>query len=441
MFESTFYHKCVRIAGPIHYYGALSVSCATPISFQEGSVYMSQFRFASRAYSRLPTTLRLVLSAILGFSFAIPGHAQSAPDKSAAPAPDVIVFTNGDQLTGKLLREISGSVTFHSDIAGDVTVTWDKIKSIHTAQQFAVVEQGQHVTRKTANADIAHGSLQVENDQVTVGPPAGATTKEIPVKNTQYVIDQDTFNKEVRSNPGFFSGWNGAITAGAALVEATQNSRSFTGSAALVRAIPSVTWLDPRNRTLFDFSGAYGSITQPGTAGTKTNIIHFDAEHDWYVSPRFYFLVDTAFDHNYSQGMNLQELYGAGAGYTLIKNPKEELDLKFDIHFERQAYFVTPGIVPPPPLTPSKNLVGADFGDNYMLKLPHGLVLNQTAVITPAFNQTNAYSALATAGLTFPVYKRFGFTVGTLDDFLNDPAAGSKKNSFQFTAGVTYTLK
>jgi hypothetical protein len=322
-----------------------------------------------------------------------------------------------------------------------VTVTWDKIKSIHTAQQFAVVEQGQHVTRKTANADIAHGSLQVENDQVTVGPPAGATTKEIPVKNTQYVIDQDTFNKEVRSNPGFFSGWNGAITAGAALVEATQNSRSFTGSAALVRAIPSVTWLDPRNRTLFDFSGAYGSITQPGTAGTKTNIIHFDAEHDWYVSPRFYFLVDTAFDHNYSQGMNLQELYGAGAGYTLIKNPKEELDLKFDIHFERQAYFVTPGIVPPPPLTPSKNLVGADFGDNYMLKLPHGLVLNQTAVITPAFNQTNAYSALATAGLTFPVYKRFGFTVGTLDDFLNDPAAGSKKNSFQFTAGVTYTLK
>jgi hypothetical protein len=82
-----------------------------------------------------------------------------------------------------------------------------------------------------------------------------------------------------------------------------------------------------------------------------------------------------------------------------------------------------------------------DFGDTYMLKLPHGLVFNQGAVITPAFNNTNAYSAEATAGLLFPVYKRFGFTLGTLDDFLNDPAAGSKKNSFQFTAGLTYTLK
>ena len=400
---------------------------------------MFQCRFANRVYSRLPTHLRLLLFAALGLGFALPVQAQSAP--APAAAPDVIFFTNGDQLTGKLLREIDGSVTFHSDIAGDVTVTWDKIKSIKSGQQFAVIQQGQHVTRKTPNGDIAQGAVQVEDDQVKVTAPAGGQSKDIPVKNAQYVIDQATFNKEVLGKPGFFSGWNGALTAGATLIEATQNSRNFTGSAALVRAIPSVTWLDPRERTLFDFTGAYGSITQPGTEGTKTNIIHFDAEQDWYVSPRFYFLVDTAFDHNYSQGMSLQQLYGGGAGYTLIKDPKQELDLKFDIHFERQQYFVTPGIVPPPPLTPSKNLIGADFGDTYMLKLPHGLVFNQTAVITPAFNQTNAYSALATAGLTFPVYKRLGFTVGALDDFLNDPAFGSKKNSFQFTAGVTYTLK
>jgi hypothetical protein len=400
---------------------------------------MSQFRFANRVYSRLPTHLRLLLSAALGLGFALPVQAQNAA--APAAAPDVIFFTNGDQLTGKLLREIDGSVTFHSDIAGDVTVTWDKIKSIKSGQQFAVIQQGQHVTRKTPNGAIAQGAVQVEDDQVKVTAPAGGPSKDIPVKNTQYVIDQATFNKEVLGKPSFFSGWSGALTGGATLVEATQNSRDFTGSAALVRAIPSVTWLDPSERTLLDFSAAYGSITQPGTLGTKTNIIHFDAEQDWYVSPRFYFLVDAAFDHNYSQGMSLQQLYGGGAGYTLIKDPKQELDLKFDIHYERQQYFVTPGIVPPPPLTPSKNLIGADFGDTYMLKLPHGLVFNQTAVITPAFNQTNAYSALATAGLTFPVYKRLGFTVGTLDDFLNDPAIGSKKNSFQFTAGVTYTLK
>ena len=398
---------------------------------------MSEFRTVSRVFSRLLLPLRLVLPATLVLPFALPLQAQTAP----AAAPDVILFTNGDQLTGKLLREVDGKVTFHSDIAGDVTVTWDKIKSIKSGQNFAVVQQGQHVTRKTADADIAKGAVQVEDEQVKVAAATGGTTKDIPVKNAQYMIDAPTFETEVRRNPGFFYGWTGGITAGATLVEATQNSRNFTGGVALVRRIPTVDWLDPRNRTIFDFTGAYGTVTQPGTVGTKTNIIHFDGEHDWYFNPRLYALVDMSLDHNYSQGLNLQQIYGGGLGYTLIKTPTQELDLKFDIHYERQQFFVTPNIVPPPPLTPSKNLIGANFGDTYMIKLPHGLVFNQGAVITPAFNQTNAWSATATAGLLFPVYKRLGFSLGALDDFLNDPAVGSKKNSFQFTAGVTYTLK
>jgi hypothetical protein len=392
-----------------------------------------------RFLRRLPSTLSTLLRATLVLTFAVPMHAQAPA--AAAPAPDVLVFTNGDQLTGKLVREAGGSVTFHSDMAGDVTVTWDKIKSIKTAQQFAVIQQGQHVNRKTADADIAKGNVQVEDNQVKVTPGTAGASKDIPVKDAQYVIDTPTYTKELRGNPGFFSGWAGSFTAGATLVEATQNSRGFTGNAALVRAIPSVDWLDPRNRTIFDFTGAYGQVTQPGTTGTKTNIIHFDAEHDWFVSPRFYFLADASFDHNYSQGLNLQQVYGGGVGYTLIKEPKQQLDLKLDVHYEKQTYFVTPNILPPPPLTPSKNLIGMDFGDTYMLKLPHSLVFNQGATITPAFNQTNAYSAVATVALLFPTYKRLGFTVGALDDFLNDPAVGSKKNSFQFTAGVTYSLK
>jgi hypothetical protein len=397
---------------------------------------MSRLRTAGRIFSRLLlASSPFIVSAGLGLAFVAPLHAQSAA------APDVIVFTNGDQLSGKLVREVAGKVVFHSDMAGDITVAWENIKSLHTAQQFAVIEQGQHVTRKTADADIAIGNIAVEDNAVKVTSAAGATAKDIPVKNAQYVIDQATYTHELRGNPGFFSGWTGALTAGANLVEATQNSRGFTGSATLVRAIPSVDWLDPRNRTLVDFTGAYGEVTQPGTSTLKSVIIQGDFEQDWYVSPRFYFLADAAWDHNYSQGLSIQQSYGGGAGYTFVKTPKQELDLKFDIHFERQQYFVTPNIVPLPPLTPSKNLVGADFGDTYMYKLQHGLVFNQTAVITPAFNNTNAYSAVATAGLLFPVYKRLGFTVGSLDTFLNDPAAGSKKNSFQFTAGVTYTLK
>jgi len=33
-------------------------------------------------------------------------------------------------------------------------------------------------------------------------------------------------------------------------------------------------------------------------------------------------------DHNYSQGLDLQQDYGGGIGFVVLKNPKQELDVK-----------------------------------------------------------------------------------------------------------------
>jgi hypothetical protein len=90
-------------------------------------------------------------------------------------------------------------------------------------------------------------------------------------------------------------------------VAATQNQYSVLGSIGLVRLVPTVSWLNSRNRTSTDFSWSFGKITQPGyTYGgvytpavvTKSAIYHADAERDEYLSPRFFVLGQTAFDHN-----------------------------------------------------------------------------------------------------------------------------------------------
>jgi hypothetical protein len=383
---------------------------------------------------------------VLALMFTFPLHAANAGDGAGqaspapAPAPDVIVFSNGDQLTGKLLHAVNGTVTFHSDILGDVSVTWDKIKSLRSAQKFAVIQQGQQVSRKTLDSQIVQGTVAVDNQQVEVTPAPGGTPKEIPAKNAQYLVDEDTYMKVIHGRTGFLHGWSGQATFGATEVEATQNSSTFTTAVAATRTVPNVAWLSPSSRTILGFNSAYGSLSQPNQPTTKTNIIHGAVEEDWYLTPRFYALATATFDHDYSQGLDLQQIYGGGFGYTVVKTAKQELDLKTDLHFERQNFGFTPGILPPV-VTPSKNLIGADFGDTYSLKLPHGMLFNQGAVITPAFNQSDAWSALGTAGLAFPVYKHFSFSVGVLDNFLNDPAVGSKKNSFQYTAGITYAFQ
>lgn len=69
------------------------------------------------------------------------GPACLAQDKASIPPPDVLLFANGDQLTGKLLRGIDGTITFHGDVAGDVTVSIDKVKGLRTGGNFAVLRK------------------------------------------------------------------------------------------------------------------------------------------------------------------------------------------------------------------------------------------------------------------------------------------------------------
>jgi hypothetical protein len=365
------------------------------------------------------------------------GWAQGGPAaKSKPPAPDVLVFANGDQLTGKFLRSVGGNAVFHSDMAGDLTVSWDKVKEIHSASQFVVLQKGFHPGRKALPAHLPQGNLSVVNKQIELTSSDGVLAAPIPLANVDYVIDSTTFDKELRQKPGFFSEWTGNATAGATLVEATQNTETFSGGIGLVRVTPAVNWLNPTNRTSLHFSGSYGKITEPGTPTVKTAIYHADAERDEFFSARFFALGQVAFDHNFSQSLDLQQIYGGGLGWTIMKQAKQTLDLKGTIQYEKQSFIdATPGA--------NQNLVGSTFATNYMRKLPKGAIFTQQLQYIPAWNDLHAYSTGETNALILPVYKRLSFSVGSVDTYLNDPAntvPPTKRNSFQFTMGATYTL-
>jgi hypothetical protein len=348
----------------------------------------------------------------------------------------VIVFNNGDQLTGKFLRSAGGNVVFHSDIAGDVKVSWDKVKEIHSGSQFVVLQKGFHPGHKALPAHLPSGSLSVENKQIELTPSDGARTEPIPLANVDYVIDRPTFDKALRHQPGFFSAWTGNALGGATIVEATQNTYTFNGGVALVRVVPPLAWLDPHDRTLLGIQGSFGKITEPGTPTEKTAIYHAYAERDEYFSPRVYALGQAAFDHNFSQSLDLQQVYGGGLGWTVLKQAHQTLDLKATVQYERQSFLNA---------TPSSNLdlIGSTFAANYVRKLPKDMVFNQQLAYLPAWDNMHAYSAAENDTLVLPVYKRLGLSVGTVDTYLNDPPATTpptKPNSFQFTFGATYTL-
>ena len=62
----------------------------------------------------------------------------------------------------------------------------------------------------------------------------------------------------------------------------------------------------------------------------------------------------TAFDHNFSQDLDLQQIYGGGVGWTAIKTPKHQLDLKATMQYEKQVFISGAAGT-------NQNLVGSTF--------------------------------------------------------------------------------
>jgi hypothetical protein len=381
--------------------------------------------------SRLQAPRWALVAAALAFPSA--GHAQTP---AAKPVPDVIVFTNGDRLTGKLERGVGDSVVFQSDMAGEITVPLAKIKELHSSGSFAILRKDVKPSTKAAAA----GTITFSDNKLTV-TSAGAPPETVPVDKVGFILDKATYDKELDRKPSLGYGWNGTLNGGATIVRATDYGETLTAGIALVRAIPVVPYLPARNRTTFNLQETYGKLTSPvipqtvppsAPAVTLTSIFHSDAERDEYVSPRFYALAQTAFDHNYSQGLDLQQVYGGGIGWTPVKSGKQQLDVKATVQYEKQAFQTA---------TSNQNLIGSTLSETYRRNLPRKLLFTESASILPAFNNTNAYSASATAGLALPLFKRLSVTLTTTDNFLNNPSVGYQKNSFQFVTGASYSLK
>ena len=357
---------------------------------------------------------------------------QSSPPPK--PEPDVLIFTNGDQLTGKLVRANDGNVVFKSDMAGEITISFDKVKELRSSGNFSMLKKGPPSKTNL----VGQGQVNVADNNVTVTSVPPVT---LAIKDVGYVIDTPTYDREVHHELGFFHAWNGSITAGATLVRSTDNITSFTLGMSLARLSPTVDYLPRHTRTTLNLIETYGKATSPvipqtippspSPVVTKTSIFHADAERDWYFTPRLYALANTSFDHNFSQGLDLQQLYGGGIGWTPIQEERQQLDLKADVHYERQSFFSQPEV----------DLIGSIFGEAYHRNLPRKIVFTQAAAYIPSWNDSKAYSAMATVGIVLPTWKRLGASFAATDNYLNNPSPGYKTNSFQFVAGLTYTLK
>src|ERR1700722_9449674 len=134
----------------------------------------------------------LALTLVFGTAFQLP-VAASAQSGSGKPAPDVIVFANGDQLTGTLERATGDSFVFKSDVVGEVTVSADKIKELRTGGKFVALKKNEKVTRTSKQP----GTVTYADNTLTMAATSSSAIEVVPVKDLAYLIDNATYTQEV----------------------------------------------------------------------------------------------------------------------------------------------------------------------------------------------------------------------------------------------------
>jgi hypothetical protein len=409
------------------------------------------------------------------------GLAQGAAKKSAGPASkkepatkqaikEELTLKNGDRLTGQLLNSTGTQIKFKSDLAGEVTVAWNNVKELKSNREFAVIPKDVKDTRDSAA--VPQGAIRIEEKEIVVSPRVPEKTeavavpstaipstaipsraipskteerpdasnkevvvaKQIPTSRIGFIVDDTSYQSEIHRKIGWRSGWDGHIATGSTTIFSTQNSFLVAVSAALKRSVPTVGWLDPKLRTTIDLNLSVGKTTQAGDPDTYTNVYHAGAERDEYFSPRGYYLQVTSFDHDFSQGLVLQQIYGGGIGATLFKKENHEFDITADLHYEGQQFNATANVT-----ELNLHLVGSSLTEAYTRKWGK-IRFDEKLSADIAWNNATAFSASGNSSVRMPVYKNLGFSVSVIDNFLNNPQVGYNKNSLQFSTGFALSL-
>src|SRR5579871_6837506 len=186
--------KPLKILGPI----PSNWRGSSPMTLCTGGV---QFFSLFNLHSNTKSLRRLLVVLLAGMSIGQVCRGQAAAN---AAAPDVLVLANGDTLHGKFISAIQGTITFHSDPLGDITVKWDKIKEVHTAGKLAVIDKSVKLTGRQNKGKIPIGTVEVVNNTVIVQPEIGPALPPVPEENTPYILDEATLEKQIHSTPSFF---------------------------------------------------------------------------------------------------------------------------------------------------------------------------------------------------------------------------------------------
>ena len=112
-----------------------------------------------------------ILATVLALTALLKAQGQPAPQA----APDTLILSDGERLLGHFVRSTGGNVIFKSDVLGELTIGWAKIKELRAAQRYVVIGKKVELGRHSDTSSLSlQGGVSVTDQDFACGTRAGS---------------------------------------------------------------------------------------------------------------------------------------------------------------------------------------------------------------------------------------------------------------------------
>jgi putative salt-induced outer membrane protein len=327
---------------------------------------------------------------------------------------DQIVLTNGDRLTGSIVKSDDKILVIKTEFAGEVTVQMPAIEKINSTQPLHVgLNTGQSVTGAVSTSD---GNFAIVTaNQGTLTEPKNAV---VSLRND---AEQAAYEKAL--HPGLLEAWQGGANVGFALTRGNSQTKNL-----------ALAFIADR-KTRHDHLGLYANSVYatedaPGAVpSTTANSVQAGARFDRDLDDKLFAFVNGDFQTDALQGLNLRSVFGGGLGFHLIKQERTTLDLLGGANYTRENY-----------TTLNRNLVALTLGEELSTKLGKATALTEKLYFFPDLNEAGEYRGTFNFGTVTKINKWLGWQNAFGDIYVTNPPAGKKQNDIVLTTGLNVSF-
>jgi len=317
---------------------------------------------------------------------------------------DQVSLSNGDRVSGKVIKKDGDKLTVKTDLMGEVTIPWDKVMTVTSDDPLYVELTGGKSLVGKVGVNAKEKKLEV----------ATATSTESTALADVVAIDDPRLQ-----NPGWLDLWEGTVDFGWAA--ARGNARTNTLATAF-----NATRETRTDKITAYFNQIYSRALVEGILAPTANAVRGGWSYNKNLSPRLFATLLNDYEYDQFQDLDLRFVLGGGLGYTALKDDRKRLDLLGGAAYNHEKFDT--------PLT--RNSAEAYWGDDFNYKVSGRADLTQRFRMFHNVSDPGPYRINFDLGLVTTVNRWLSWQLTVSDRYLSNPVLGRLNNDILYTTGL-----